>query len=183
MSRRKARQGSARQVAFPAVLGALSLLMLYAACLFPTGLWGWTAVAGLGPLAAVASLGIRSGLLCWGGVSILALLLLPDKFCALLFALLFGIYPVVKSLAERMKAKIGGWILKLAAFNAALTVLYFAMGALLTASLPALLGRHLWLLYVLGNAVFVVYDIGLTKLIGAYLVRVDRAVRRNGRSG
>ena len=83
-------KGGAFQIALPAVLGAFALVILYVACGMPTGLWGWTAVAGLAPLAAVASLGVRSGFLCWGGVSILAFLLLPDKFCAMLFAALFG---------------------------------------------------------------------------------------------
>lgn len=183
MDRQRNRRGGGAPIAYPALLGALSLLMLYAACLFPTGLWGWTAAAGLGPLAAVASLGIRSGLLCWGGVSVLAFLLLPDKFCAMLFAVLFGIYPVVKSAAERLKNRPGSWVVKLVAFNAALTVLVFIMGGLLTASLPSLLGDRLWLLYPLGSVVFVIYDLGLTKLIGAYLTRVDRAVRRGRRSG
>lgn len=175
--------GGARQIALPAVLGALALLMLYGACLLPTGLWGWTAVAGLGPLAAVASLGVRTGLLCWGGVSLLALLLLPDKFCALLFTLLFGLYPVVKSLAERVVLPAARYLLKLLFFNAAFTALLLTMGALMTATLPSVLAGRLWLLYLAGNVVFLIYDFGLTKLICFYLARVDRAVRKGGRFG
>lgn len=183
MSRGKRAGSGAFRIALPAVLGALALLMLYAACVLPTGLWGWTAVAGLGPLAAVASLGVRAGLLCWGGVSLLALLLLPDKFCALLFVLLFGLYPAVKALAERVKPVVGRYAVKLLFFNAAFTVLLLTMGALMTASLPAVLTGRVWLLYLAGNAVFVLYDFGLTKLVRFYLARVDRAVRGGGRFG
>lgn len=174
---------SAFQIALPAVLGALSLVMLYGACILPTGLWGWVAVAGLGPLAAVASLGVKSGLLCWGGVSILALLLLPDKFCALLFAVLFGLYPVIKSGAERLKATVISCGCKLLFFNLALTVLLLTMGALMTAALPQVLAGRMWLLYLMGNVVFLIYDYGLTKLVWFYLARVDRAIRRGGRFG
>ena len=183
MRPRKGTSAGARAIALPALMGALALLMLYGACVLPTGLWGWTAVAGLGPLAAVASLGIKSGLLCWGGVSILALLLLPDKFCALLFALLFGIYPVVKSLAERLKQPAARLGTKLLFFNAVLTVLLLTMGALMTAALPAVLADRIWLMYAAGNVIFLIYDFGLTRLIGFYLARVDRAVRRGGRFG
>lgn len=181
MNRRSVGKGSARLIAFSAVLGGLALLLLYVSCAVPAGLWGLTAAAGLCPLAVVASIGVRGGLLCWGGVSILALLFLPDKFCALLFVLLFGIYPVVKSVAERRKNRVTGWLLKLALFNASLTVLFVTMGAIMAASLPQIVGQSSWLLYLAGNAVFVIYDFGLTKLIGFYLSRVDRAVRKGGR--
>ena len=179
--RRNGEKGSAFQIALPAVLGALALVMLYAACAMPTGLWGWTAIAGFGPLAAVASLGVRSGFLCWGGVSILAFLLLPDKFCAMLFAAIFGLYPMIKALAERVKVLLGKYAFKLAFFNLALTVVFVTMGTLMTASLPAIIGERLWLLYAAGNVVFLVYDYGLTKLIPFYLFRVDRAIRKGGR--
>ena len=169
-------------IAFPAVLGALSLVMLYFACLMPTGLWGWTAVAGLGPLAVVASRNVKSGFLCWGGVSILALLLLPDKFCAVLFLVLFGLYPMVKAVAERMKQPVLQYVVKFAFFDAALSLLLLFARALVLGSLPDVITQQsLWLLYLLGNLIFLVYEIGLTRLIRFYLIRVDRAVRRTGR--
>jgi len=169
-------------IAFPAVLGALSLVMLYIACLMPTGLWGWTAVAGLGPLAVVASRNVKSGFLCWGGVSILALLLLPDKFCAVLFLVLFGLYPMVKAVTERRKRLVLQYGVKFVFFNAALSLLLLFGKALVLGSLPDFITQQsLWLLYLLGNVIFLVYEIGLTRLIRFYLVRVDRAVRRTGR--
>lgn len=180
---RAEKSGSTRKIALSAVMGALALLMLYAACVIPTGLWGWTAVAGLGPLAVVASFGVGPGLLCWGGVSLLALLLLPDKFCALLFALLFGIYPVIKSFAERIKLLFGRYAVKLAFFNAVFTLLLLTMGKLMLVTLPTVLAEQLWLLYAAGNVIFLIYDFGLTKLICFYLARIDRAVRRSGRFG
>lgn len=176
-------RGGAIQIALPAVLGALALLMLYGAYIFPTGLWGWTAVAGLGPLAAVASVGVKSGFLCWGGVSLLALLLLPDKFCAVLFMLLFGLYPMVKSFAERKKRVGFEYVVKLVFFNAVLTVLFLMMKTWMLASLPGLFTQQSWLLYVIGNIIFLIYDVGLTRLIQFYLIRVDRAVRKGGRFG
>ncbi len=168
-------------VALPAVVGALALMMLYVACVLPTGTWGWVAMAGLGPLAAVASLGVPIGFLCWGGVSILAILLLPDKFCVLLFTLLFGLYPMVKAIAERRKATIGKYAFKLLFFNLFLTVIFLIMGAFITATLPSVFVERVWLLYLVGNLVFMVYDLGLTKLIQFYLARVDRVIRRSGR--
>ena len=177
------RSEGAIQIAFPAVLGALAILMLYGACVLPSGTWGWVAVAGLAPLAAVASLGVKSGFLCWGGVSILALLLIPDKFCAWLFMLLFGLYPMIKSIAEQKKQIAVRYAIKFAFFNFVLSVLLVTMRVLLLASLPVKITEHIWLLYIMGNVVFAVYDLGLSQLIRFYLMRVDRVVRKGGRFG
>ena len=172
----------ALRVTFPALMGALSLLMLYLACTIPAGRWGWVAVAGLGPLAVVASMDVGRGIRCWTGTTILAFLLLPDKFCAVLFTALFGLYPMVKALAERIRMKLVQYIVKLAFFNLSLTAIFGAMGTLVMASLPGFLGGWPWqFLYIVGNVVFLIYDLGLTRLIPFYLVRVDRAIRKSGR--
>ena len=180
--REKGEKGGALRITFPAIFGALALAMLYVACAMPTGLWGWTAVAALAPLAAVASLGVRSGFLCWNGTTILAFALLPNKFCAMLFAAFFGLYPMVKALAERVKNLFLRYALKLAFFNLSITCIFGFMGTLVMASLPGFMGEWPWqLFYAAGNIVFVIYDLGLTKLILFYLVRVDRAIRKGRR--
>lgn len=170
------RKSKAVQVAYPAILGALAVVLVYLACLAPTGQWGIVAAAGLLPAAAVVSVGLKAGFLCWAGAAILALLLAPDKFCALLFAVLFGLYPMVKSLAEGLRKKPVEYLLKLAFFNAAFTALYLTMAAAMLGSLPEILGSSVWVLYLAANAVFLAYDYGFGKLIGVYIARVQRAV-------
>ncbi len=170
------RKSKAVQVAYPAVLGALAVVLVYLACLAPTGSWGIVAAAGLLPAAAVVSVGLKAGFLCWAGVSILALLLAPDKFCALLFALLFGLFPMVKSLAEGLRKKPVEYLIKLAFFNAAFTVLYLTMTAAMLGSLPEALGSSVWVLYLAANVVFLAYDYGFGRLIAVYIARVRRAV-------
>ena len=167
------------RVAYSALLGAISLIFLYGAAIFPTGVWGLVAIAGLGPCAAVASLGISVGFLCWGGVSLLALLLLPDKFCALLFLFLFGLYPMLKARAEQARSRRFAWIVKLVFFNLSFTLLVFFLKSLMLASLPEFLNRYgIPVLYLVANIVFFIYDFGLTKLIIFYLDRIDNAIRK-----
>lgn len=172
MSRRSRSAG----VAYPAILGALSLLLLYGASVAPTGSWGLAAVAGLFPAAAVISVGMKAGVLCWAGVSILAFLILPGKLCALLYAALFGLYPIVKALIERLRRRGPEYLLKLAFFNAAFTLIFVVMRAAVLDSLPQALSR-VWLLYLVGNVVFLLYDFGFSKLIGFYIARIGRAVK------
>lgn len=171
------RKNAAVKVAYPAILGALAVILVYAASVVPTGQWGVVALAGLLPAAAVISVGIKAGLLCWVGASILAFLLVPDKFCVLLFGALFGLYPMVKSLAEKPQKRLLEYAVKLVFFNAAFTGLYLTMMGALVASLPAPLGDSLWALYPAANIVFVLYDYGFSKLIAVYISRVQRAVR------
>jgi len=170
------RKSKAVQVAYPAILGALAVVLVYLACLAPTGQWGIVAAAGLLPAAAIISVGLKAGFLCWAGAAILALLLAPDKFCALLFAALFGLYPMVKSMAEGLRKKPAEFMVKLGFFNAAFTALYLTMGLAMLGSLPEVLGSSVWVLYLAANAVFLAYDFGFSRLIGVYVARVQRAV-------
>lgn len=170
------RKSAAVKVAYPAILGALALVLVYLGSIAPTGSWGIVAAAGLLPGLAVISVGLKAGLLCWAGVSLLAFLLVPDKFCVLLFGALFGLYPVVKSLVEGLRRKPLEYLLKLAFFNAAFTLVYLTMAGALAASLPEALGGSVWVLYGAANVVFLLYDYGFSRLIGLYIARVQRAV-------
>lgn len=170
------KQGSAVKVAYPAVLGALSLIFVYLGSVAPSGNWGFVALAGVFPAAAVISVGLKAGFLCWAGASVLAFILLPGKFCALLYGVLFGLYPMLKSLIEGLRKKVMGYILKLVFFNAAFTLIYAIMRAAVLDSLPELLHAG-WAIYLVGNIVFLAYDFGFSKLIAFYIARIGRAVR------
>ena len=129
------------------------------------------------PAAAVISGGPAAGSLCWGGTSVLALLLLPDKGCGLLYLLFFGLYPLVKYAAEATRRRPLELAVKLAFFNVVLTIFWFGLRAVFLWGLPQAeeLGR---LLYPAGNVVFLAYDYGFSKLIAFYVARVDRPLRR-----
>ena len=170
------KNSKASKVAYPAVLGALSLIFVYTAAVVPSGNWGLVAIAGLFPAAAVISVSMKAGVLCWAGVSILSFLLMPGKFCALLYTALFGLYAIVKAMIERLRRRLPEYILKLVFFNAAFTLIFFVMRTAVLGSLPDVLSAT-WLLYLVANLVFLLYDFGFSKLIGFYIARIGRAVR------
>lgn len=172
-------RSKAVRVVYPAIFGALALVLLYLGTMVPTGTWGIAAVAGIMPVFAVLSSGLASGFLCWAGVTLLAFLLLPDKFLALLFGALFGLYPVLKGVIERLRKLPMEYPLKLAFFNASLTVIFLTMKASVLASLPTALSV-VWILYLVGNVVFLVYDFGLSRLISFFMARLGR---RPGKTG
>ena len=74
-------RSKAARVVYPAIFGAVALVLLYLGTMVPTGTWGVAAVAGIMPVFAVVSSGLASGFLCWAGVALLAFLLLWEVMC------------------------------------------------------------------------------------------------------
>ena len=102
----------------------------------------------------------------------LGLLILPDKGVALMYLCFMGLYPVVKSRLEQCASRPLEWVGKLACFNAALTLLWVAFRGLFLPALPDWLAGKVWLLYGAGNLVFLLYDWGLSRLIGMMTARL-----------
>ena len=159
-------------VALGGVLAAGSLAVLWLACVVPSGQLGVTAAAGLFPVGAVLAAGRGAGLLCWAAASVLGLLLLPDKGVALMYLFFMGLYPVVKSRLEQLSSRVAEWAGKLVFFNAALSLLWFAFQNLFLPALPNWMSGQLWMLYGAGNAVFLLYDVALSRLIGGLVARI-----------
>ena len=95
----------------------------------------------------------------YGAVSILSLLLGPDKEAASIFVVL-GYYPILKPRLDKMK---GGLIIKLALFNVVILAMYWVLIRILgmdqIASDYAELGRVMTvIMLVLGNVTFWMLD-------------------------
>ena len=171
-------RGAAGPVALGGVLAAGSLAVLWLACVAPSGRLGLTAAAGLFPLAGAVTAGRAVGYLCWGAGGVLGLLLLPDKGAALLYLMFLGLYPVVKGRIESLGGLVVEWCLKLLYFNAALTAAWFLLRQLLFPNPPAWMAQGLWAVYLAGNGAFVVYDVGLSRLVALLRARLRPGRRR-----
>ncbi len=169
--------GGAGRIALTAMLAALSLLFLYGASVIPSGQLGLVAAAGLFPAAALVSGGVSAAWLCYAATGLLALILVPDKTSAVLYLLFFGLYPILKHFIERLKKLPAEWLCKMALCNAILVLFWMLLRALLLAQLPAAFAQ-LWIFWLAGNASFVLYDLGFSRLMDFYLVRVHRAIFR-----
>lgn len=174
----RAVMSNVRKMTLTALLIALSMVALLVASYVPSGRMGIVAIAGLLPAAAVISAGLGAGFFCYVGTGLLALLLLPTKECVLLYALLFGHYPMLKSLIERIKKPILEWCCKLVLFNALLSVLYFAFRVLFLSAIPEAWAQTA-IIYIGGNIAFVLYDLCFSQLIGWYIRRIDHFVRKS----
>ena len=164
--------GRSGKTALGGVLAAGALAFLWLACVAPTGRRGLSAGGGVFPMAGTLALGRGAGYLCWGAAGLLGLLLMPDKGVALLFLTFFGPYPVVKGRIESLRRLPLEWVLKLAYFNVILTLGWFVLRGLFLPNPPAWMVGNIPLLYGAGNVVFVIYDLGLSRLVGLLSARM-----------
>lgn len=131
-----------------------------------------TGAAGLFPVAAVLARGTGGGLSVLGRIRPAGAVPAADKGVALLYLIFLGLYPVVKNNIEGLRRLPLEWLCKLACFNAALSLFWFALRALFLPDPPVWLGERTWLLYLAGNLIFVLYDVGLSRLIALVMARM-----------
>ena len=175
---------STRMLALTGLLSAVCLVLLFAAGVAPSGWTGLTAVAGLAVAVAVSASGYLSGVLCYLVSGILGLLLVPGKHAAVLFLCLFGVYPLLKNLLERLKNRTLEILLKLAFCEAVLALLYllaypiFFASAVSAWSVPI---PFVPVFFVLAGIIFLIYDYAFSRVMAMLQARLIPLFRqKNG---
>jgi len=155
-----------RTLTLSALFSALAVVSLYVASVWPTGQLGLAALASLFVAAAVIESGLKRGALVFIVSSALSMLIVPNRVAPLIYILFFGYYPLVKSLIERIRSKAVQWALKLLVFNASLTIVWFLLREFIIGfDRPV----PLFLIYLAGSVVFLIFDYGLSKVIWLYI--------------
>ena len=162
-----------------AMMAALSVVFMFIGNMFPTGRMGFMAVASLFTVAVIIQSGYIAGAAVFAVSTILGMLMLPDKSPLAFYGIFFGYYPIVKSLAEKVKSIAVSWGIKIAVFNAALTVIFVFLKDLLMLRFFDKLAENILgiVIYIVFNIVFIVYDIGLSRLIGFYMTNIYNKLR------
>lgn len=122
---------------------------------------------------SILELGGAYPVLVYCATTLLGILLLPNKLPALYYALFFGWYPIAKLPLERLRGAVS-LILKLMLCAISLTAILLASTLfapaeeLICMSIPV---------YVLCLAVFLIYDVALSRITVAYLVRYRHKIK------
>ena len=169
------------KIALGGLLTALGVALMFLTGLIPIGTYALPAIAGVLLIVAVIDLGAKWAWMIYAAVAVLSLLFAADKEAALLFVLFFGYYPVLKSFLERISNKVLSWISKFAVFNVAVVACFFLAVNFL--QLPedsfTVFGIYLpWVFLILGNAVFLIYDIALSGLVATYVEKLHHRVTK-----
>lgn len=159
------RSGEARFVAFGGMMAALAVVIMCLGGLIPVATFTVPLVCMLILAYVLKFCGKRIGWAWYGAVSILGLLLGPDKEAAAIF-LFLGYYPILKPGLDRMRL---GIVLKTLIFNCMILLMYgvliYLMGMQYIAQEYAQLGQIMTVFMLVGgNVVFFLLD----KVLGRF---------------
>lgn len=162
------------RIALGGIVSSLCLLCMFLTGVFPLLMYALPAVAGVLMIIIVLDVGRRWAYTTYASVSLLSLLIAPDKEAAMMFIGFFGFYPILKSSLEKIKPIVFEYILKFIVFNVAIITSYYVITFVfgITDMLEEFgdYGKYGALIILgIGNIVFIVYDIALTRLISSYI--------------
>lgn len=160
------------------MITALSVVIL-----MPTALeifvYALPAMAGMLVMFSVIELDKKWAFGIYAAVSILSLMLVPNKEAAVLYTAFFGYYPILKAVLESRLPKVPEYILKFAVFNVSMLASYAVLIKVLGMPFDELMGLEgetgflaeymLPVVLILGNITFAFFDIALTRIVTTYL--------------
>ena len=168
------RRDKTKRLTLTAVFTAFSVAFMYLSSVFPTGQLGFMGVSSLLGVAAVIEYKIAGGIFVFAGTALIGLLIVPDKMMVVLYSMFFGYYPILKSLCERLKSRVLEWVVKIGVFNIALTLILFVFKFVLFDF--SFLNNSYIVLYLFCNVVFVLFDIGVSRVIVFYISRISSKI-------
>lgn len=169
------------RIALCGVLAGLSVAIMLLTYIAPFMTYSLPMVAGALLLIPSIEYGSPTALTMYAAVSAVSLIVIADKEAALFYAVLFGLYPIIKKYFEKIGKIVPEYILKFIYFNAVVIATYYV--AVVVLSLPfedsEVLGKYaLPALLVMGNIAFFVYDLCLTKCVGIYVAKLQPRISK-----
>lgn len=160
-------------IALCGVISALGVVIMMITAIVPTATYAMPAMAGLIAIVIVIEINNKYALFSYFVVSILSLLLVPDKEAVAFYILFFGYYPIYKQVIEsKIKFQWLQWLLKISVFSVSAVIVYYI--AIFILGVPAdefiLFGVNLPLLFLLaGIVVFIIFDYAMSGAIVTYV--------------
>ena len=158
------RNPNARHIAFGGLFAAAAMVVMNLGGLIPVATFVCPMICMLILAFVTKMCGKRIGWAWYGAVSLLSVLMAPDKEAAAVF-LFIGFYPIVKPDLEKMKY---GFLMKIGLFNSLILLMYgvlihlFGM-AQIAAEYSQLGAVMTAVMLVLGNVTFFLLDKVLTR--------------------
>ena len=170
------KQTNTKQMTVCAMLAALGVVLLWIGSVLEVAEISMAVVASLLCVIAVIEYGGSWPWLVFAVTSVLSLVLLPNKGTAVTYALFFGYYPILKEKLER-HSRVRRWVEKELIFNVAMVAILLMWRFLLFPTAKNVPFVMALLIVALLEAIFVLYDVALTRLISLYLFRLRKRFR------
>jgi hypothetical protein len=165
-------------IALCGLISALGVVIMMITAIIPTTTYAMPAMASLLLTVIVIETNKKWALASYFVVSVLSLLLVPDKESVAFYILFFGYYPIYKQIIEsKIKHLWLQWLLKILVFSISAIIIYFI--AILILGVPAdeftVFGINVPLLFLIaGIAVFIIFDRAMTRVIVAYVIKLRK---------
>ena len=170
------RGNKTKTITICAMLSALGVVVLYLGSFIDVLDASMAVIASVMSIVAVIEFGHGASWSIYAVTSVLSLILLPNKSAAVMYAAFFGFYPILKEVFEKRR-KVVSWILKEITFNAALVVCFVIIRFLILSDIAEIPTMMYVFGAVLLEAVFVLYDLALTRLISLYIFKLRNRLR------
>ncbi len=174
------------KTALGGMIAALSVALMLLSAVIPFMSYALPAIAGALMMIIVMECDKKWALAVYISVSIISLMVVPDKSAGFAYALFFGYYPIIKAILEsKCKRKIEKF-LKLLIFNVITLSSYYVLLLFVGIDTSGIefLEPYLrkWfvapIIIIIGSIFFIMYDIVLTRLIIIYCVRYRNKFRK-----
>lgn len=168
-----------KKIALGGICAALALVVMLVGGFLPLSTFSAPILASLLLVPLTVELDGRTTLICYGAVSLLSLLLIPDREVVLLFLLLTGYYPVLQPRFLKIRLKPIRFLLKLLLFNISIIITYaILLFLLMSPGLRQEFAEHatwFWILtLVVANVLFILYDLLIDKVRVIYIHSIRR---------
>lgn len=166
------------------IMSALAVVIMLLSY-FPYLTYAIPAVAGLCIMVTVIEINKKWAFFSYSSASVLVFLFAEPE-SKIMFIFFFGFYPIVKSFIEALSKPFAEWILKLLCFNVCIIAAYFVLSKVFMLSLAEMgeLGKYgTAILLFLGNIVFVIYDIAVSKMAMLYIFRLHPKFKKLFKKG
>lgn len=185
MNMGKSKRNFTKKIALSAILSALGVVFLAIGSLIEVLDLSSAAIAGFVIVIAVIEIGGYYPVMMYFVISILSVLVLPNKYPALFFIFFGGFYPIFKAYLERFHF-IVAWVVKFSMFNIFLAFMMFAVNFLskrgFLPPLESLPDNSMYkflenikiIVFIVANFVFLLYDIAMTRIINLYIIKIRK---------
>lgn len=170
-----------KKITFCAIMAALAAVMMLGSY-FMYLTYAIPAIAGLCIMVIVVEFDCKWALLTYITSSFLTFLFAEFE-SKVMFIAFFGFYPIVKCLVEKIKKPTIEWIIKYLIFNICIVGAYSLFASVLLdpssfKDMGAFAKYAPWILLVMANVTFAIYDIAISKLCWLYLNKLHKKFAR-----
>lgn len=168
-----------RLLTFSALMAAAAFVLMLLGSLLSVLDITVACLASFAVVLVLLEAGYAWALMTYGVASILSVLILGNKTPALFFAAFFGLYAIVRFLMNKVRPFWFMWAVKIISFNAMLALGFVMWQFVFTiGSLEGVPFYAAVIVFLLAQAVFVLYDVAIAKLVRIYFMRFHESVSK-----